>query len=100
MADDGSAGLRFAPCRRAQTAFLRRLRDEGRWRSARCRIAVCHVPFSMVQHPPSDIEQDVYRDWVRLLNGMELLRCGHMRFACAAFYDGRGNAGCEGWGSW
>lgn len=132
----------FAPYRRAQTAFLRRLRDEGRWRSARHRIAVCHVPFSMVQDPPFDIEQDVYRDWVRLLNDMEveLLLCGHMHFARtvrpgdewdawgqrfttvigsgledgvsagalvelgegvrAAFYDSKGNAGCETWGTW
>lgn len=54
----------------------------------------------MVQYPPSDIEQDVYRDWVRLLNDMELRLCGHMHFARAAFYDGKGNAGYEGWGSW
>lgn len=46
----------------------------------RHRIAVCHVPFTRIDKPPFDIEQDTYGSWVKKLNEHikpSLLICGH-----------------------
>jgi len=41
---------------------------------------MCHIPFTMRQRPPFDIEQDIYAHWSELLNkmGVEYLLSGHM----------------------
>lgn len=70
----------FEPFRRQQTKWLERVYEEGRWKDADLRVALCHIPFTMRQRPPFDIEQDVYARWTELLNrmGVEFLISGHM----------------------
>ncbi|MBQ2956821.1 MAG: metallophosphoesterase [Clostridia bacterium] len=70
----------FELFRREETAWLESVKNEGRWKDAPVRIAVCHIPFTMRQQPPFDIEQDIYARWSELLNemGVEYLISGHM----------------------
>lgn len=70
----------FEPYRRLETAFLEKTAADGEWKSAKYRVAVCHIPFTRSFGPPFDIEQDVYSRWTQLLNQMQIdaLICGHM----------------------
>ncbi len=70
----------FEPFRRQETEWLERVYEEGKWKQAGLRIALCHIPFNMSQRAPFDIEQDIYARWTDLLNkmGVEYLIAGHM----------------------
>ncbi len=70
----------FEPYRREETRWLEKVFEEGRWKDAPIRIAACHIPFTMGQRPPFDIEQDLYAHWSDLLNrmGVKYLISGHM----------------------
>jgi len=70
----------FEPFRRAETRWLEKIYEEGKWKNAGLRIALCHVPFNMRQKAPFDIEQDIYAKWTELLNdmGVDYLISGHM----------------------
>lgn len=75
----------FAAYRRRETAFLERLAREKPFEAPgiRHRIAVCHIPFTLRQPDPFDIENELYAHWTALLNemGIELLLCGHLHRA-------------------
>ena len=48
------------------------------------RIVISHVPFTEIDHDPFDIEQDIYGEWVKILNENvkpELLLSGHVHRA-------------------
>lgn len=71
--------------RRRETAFLRDVvahaDEEYAAVGVTRRLVVCHVPFSQVLEPPFDIEQDLYREWCRLLREQvrpHLMLCGHI----------------------
>lgn len=70
----------FEPYRREETAFLEKVLESGEWKNAKYRAVICHIPFTRSFEAPFDIEQDVYRRWVELLNAMQIdvLICGHM----------------------
>ncbi len=57
--------------RQRETAFLKQvIADAGNEYAApgvEYRLVVSHVPFSQVLKPPFDIEQELYREWCRLL---------------------------------
>ena len=45
------------------------------------RIVISHIPFSHIQPAPFDIEQDIYREWTRIMHDEikpELLLYGHL----------------------
>lgn len=49
--------------------------------SVRPRLAAAHNPFSQVPEPPFDIEQELYREWCRIIKeGIHPQRmlCGHI----------------------
>lgn len=70
----------FELFRRQETEWLKRVYEEGEWKKAGLRIALCHLPFDMTMEPPFDIEQPLYAEWTSLLNrmGVEYLISGHM----------------------
>ena len=70
----------FELFRREQTKWLEQVYEEGRWKNAPLRIALCHIPFTMRQPEPFDIEQETYARWTELLNkmGVQYLISGHM----------------------
>ena len=70
----------FELFRRQETKWLESVVREGKWKEAPIRVAMCHVPFTMLQEPPFDIEQDIYARWSELLNemGVQYLISGHM----------------------
>lgn len=78
----------FDSFRRRETAFLRRVLEEGAWKdpSIRLKLAVCHIPFTEDlgrSNPIFGIGNEYYGEWVELLNrmGIHLLLCGHMHRA-------------------
>ena len=45
------------------------------------RLVIAHQPFTYVQEPPFDIEQDIYREWTRLIGTHirpDFLLSGHL----------------------
>ena len=70
----------FEAFRRQELKWLRRVYEEGKWRDAELKIALCHIPFTMRHPAPFDIEQVLYGEWTELLNkmGVEFLISGHM----------------------
>ena len=82
--------------RQRETEFIRNVikscRDEYEADGVQNRLVICHVPFTEKFTPPFDIEEDVYREWCRLLREHikpQLMLCGHIHQA----YISR--AGCE-----
>ncbi len=48
------------------------------------RIVICHIPFTRINHPPFDIEQELYGEWARLMKEYikpQLLLFGHQHCA-------------------
>ena len=70
----------FEPFRRQETKWLEQVYEEGKWKNADLKIALCHIPFNMKHPAPFDIEAEIYEKWTELLNkmGVEFLICGHM----------------------
>ena len=70
----------FEAFRRQETKWLEKVCAEGKWKDADVRIALCHIPFTMRQEAPFDIEHEIYARWTELLNemGVEFLLAGHM----------------------
>ena len=70
----------FELFRREETKWLKKVYEEGKWKDAPLRIALCHIPFTMKHPAPFDIEQELYGEWTELLNkmGVEFLITGHM----------------------
>ena len=47
------------------------------------RVVICHCPFTFRQNPPFDIEEDIYREWTRLLREHvhpDVIVNGHMHY--------------------
>ena len=68
--------------REEQTTFLRTLIAEKPYEAdgITTRVVIAHNPFTYVNHPPFDIETDVYREWARLLKESvhpDVMLCGH-----------------------
>lgn len=61
----------FHAFREAETRWLRSVignaQEEYLAEGVTRRLLISHVPFSYIQKPPFDIEQDLYREWCRLL---------------------------------
>lgn len=59
---------------------LKNAEDEYAAEGVKHRIVLSHVPFTQIDEEPFDIEQDTYRNWVKLLNEQirpEVLLSGH-----------------------
>ncbi len=70
--------------RQRQTAFLqeviRRADEEYAAPGITTRVVISHAPFPHVSSPPFDIEQELYREWCRLLRENvkpHVMICGH-----------------------
>ncbi len=70
--------------RKRETDYLRQVIRQANSEYAadgiKYRLTVCHMPFSFVNHPPFDIEQDIYRQWCSLLKKEvkpDLMLSGH-----------------------
>ena len=70
--------------RRQQTAFLKQLVTNSQCEYAapdvKVRLVISHMPFSQKNDGPFDIEEDIYRQWCRLLGECikpDLMICGH-----------------------
>ncbi len=54
-----------------QTEFLKQVianaENEYKQNGVKYKLVVSHVPFSQVPNPPFNIEQDIYREWCKLL---------------------------------
>lgn len=69
--------------RRRQIKFLEKIMAEKEFENPayKTRMVVSHVPFTMRQKPPFNIEEDTYTEWAKILkNGFkpDLMLCGHM----------------------
>ena len=56
------------------------------------RIVIAHQPFTHVQEPPFDIEQDIYARWTRLIGEYidpEMIICGHLHTTEVSLPGGR-----------
>lgn len=72
------------PFRQRQTAFLKSLiaNASGEYEAAgvKTRLVISHTPFPQKNEGPFDIEEDIYREWCRLLREHikpDLMICGH-----------------------
>lgn len=73
------------PFRMRQTQFLKSViadcKNEYEEESVKKRIVIAHNPFTVILQPPFDIEEELYREWVRLLREHvhpQVIICGHM----------------------
>ena len=68
--------------RKRQTAFLKKVLAEKSFEAEGIshRMVITHNPFTYVIPAPFDIEQDIYKEWIGLLNEMNLdaLLAGHL----------------------
>lgn len=74
----------FHQFRLRETQFIRdvirRADEEYNAPGVEHRIVICHIAFTMIYHPPFDIEQELYGEWCRLLREHvkpELMLFGH-----------------------
>ncbi len=47
------------------------------------KMVICHVPFTQVTKPPFDIEQDIYKEWAKLIGENikpQVMMSGHTHF--------------------
>lgn len=68
--------------RKRQTEFLKKVlaKKEFEAEGIEKRLVITHNPFTYVIEHPFDIEQDIYKEWIGLLNEMKLdaLLAGHL----------------------
>lgn len=73
----------FEAFRARQTEYLHSVianaRQEYAAEGVEHRIAICHIPFVDRFHGPFDIANEVYDEWVELMNamGIDAMICGH-----------------------
>ena len=73
----------FHPFRLEETEFLRRIianaEREYDAPGVNYRLVISHIGFTYIDQPPFDIEQDLYREWTKLVAEMhpDLLLYGH-----------------------
>ncbi|MGI6742358.1 MAG: metallophosphoesterase family protein [Eubacteriales bacterium] len=93
----------FHDFRLKETEFIRSVIDNSEQEynapGVTRRIIVCHIPFTYTDHPPFDIEKDIYSEWARLLREHikpDVMLFGHMhtseiwRRGCK--YDSKGQS--------
>lgn len=75
----------FHSFRQEETRFLedviRRAEQEYNAPGITKRIVISHTPFTEIDKPPFDIEQDIYRHWVQLISQHirpDFYLCGHL----------------------
>lgn len=66
----------YQSLRKEQTAWLKEVLAEGKWKDYPTRIAFCHIP--MTRNSTAGIQED-YAEWTRILNqmGISLMFSGH-----------------------
>ena len=74
----------FHQFRLRETQFIkdviRRAAEEYAAPDVEHKLIICHIPFSFINHPPFDIEQELYGEWCALLREHikpEVMICGH-----------------------
>jgi len=74
----------FHQFRLRETQFIkdviRRAAEEYEAADVKHKLIICHIPFTFINHPPFDIEQELYGEWCALLRDHikpELLIFGH-----------------------
>ena len=105
--DDSHEAYGFTNCcsafRKRETKFLERVirnaAEEYAADGVKYKFVVCHVPFTDIQKPPFDIEQELYGYWCKLLRESvkpNLMLCGHMHDCYVSHigsaYDKQGQA--------
>ncbi|CAG7609500.1 3',5'-cyclic adenosine monophosphate phosphodiesterase CpdA [Paenibacillus solanacearum] len=67
--------------RKRQTQFLKKVAQAQEYNQYLYKIVVVHKPFTYVQKPPFDIEQDIYKEWCDILKSEikpDLMMSGHL----------------------
>ena len=84
--------------RREQTEFIKRVaadeKNEHGAEDVEYRIIVAHADFAYVQDYPFDIETDIYKEWVGLINKYikpHFMLCGHEHFCAISEKGGKYN---------
>lgn len=75
----------FHRFRQKETEFIRKVianaDNEYNAPDVKHKLVICHIPFTYIQKPPFDIEQELYSEWTKLLREEikpELILYGHM----------------------
>lgn len=74
----------FSAYREKQSVYLHALFDHAVPDTSKYRILISHTPFSYTDHPPFDIEQERYAQWLALLKAHyapHIMICGHLHQA-------------------
>lgn len=71
--------------RREETAYIKQVvadkQNEYEAAGVKYRLVISHAPFAWTDHPPFDIEQELFAEWCRLLRTEvkpQLMLCGHI----------------------
>jgi len=86
-----------------ETEFLKRIINsaerEYMAEGVKKRMVICHIPFTHTMKPPFDIEQELYREWTRLIGENikpDFYLCGHMHDTAVWYpggeYDSKGQS--------
>ena len=77
----------FHGFRESETEFIREIvknaDKEYNAEGVEHRIVISHIPFSYIQPAPFDIEQDIYREWTRIMHDEikpSLMLYGHLHY--------------------
>lgn len=83
--DDSNAEYGNTVCchafRKRQTRFLKEVAQNREYDRYPYKVVIVHKPFSYVQRPPFDIEQDIYKEWCDILKHEiqpDLMLSGHL----------------------
>lgn len=83
--DEYGGTVCFRNFRERETEYIRNIvknsECEYKAEGVEHKIVVSHIPFSYIQPAPFDIEQDIYREWTRIMHDEikpELLLYGHL----------------------
>lgn len=70
--------------RKKQTEFIKKViqnaKNEYMSEGVKHKVVICHNPFTRRLRPPFDIEEEIYREWAKLLRDEikpDLMLCGH-----------------------
>lgn len=83
--DDGSTEYGNTICchafRKRQTEFLKKTAAAQEYKPFKYKVVIVHKPFTYVQSPPFDIEQELYKEWCDILSEEikpDLMLSGHL----------------------
>jgi hypothetical protein len=63
-----------------ETEFIKRVAKEGEYKNKKHKIIVCHNPFTRSYEPPFDVDEDIYKEWAKILKDEikpHVMICGH-----------------------